>query len=60
MAKSLFYSRAKGSLSNFNASLYPESFILCEKAVYNGLTLEVYTSEDNSNNIEDIYSIKAY
>ena len=26
--------------------LYPENFMLCKKAVYNGLSLEVYTPFD--------------
>ena len=38
----LLGSTAKESLSNFISILYPESFILCKKAVYNGLSLELY------------------
>ena len=42
LLKALFCSRAKGSLSSFIPILYQESFMLCKKAVYNGLSLEVY------------------
>ena len=37
---------AKGSLSGFIHILYPESFTLCKKAVYNGLSLELHTPFD--------------
>ena len=42
----LFSSTAKGSLSNFILILYRESFMLCKKAVYNSLRLELYTPFD--------------
>ena len=38
----IVFSTAKGFLSNFIPTLFPESFILCKKAVYNGLCLKVY------------------
>ena len=38
----IVFSTAKGFLSNFIPTLHPESFILCKKAVYNGLCLKVY------------------
>ena len=39
-------STAKVSLSNYSPIIYPESFPLCKKAVYNGLSLELYTLFD--------------
>ena len=38
-----FCSIVKESLSNFIPILYSESFMLCKKAVYNGLSLELNT-----------------
>ena len=37
---------AKKSLSNFIPILYSESFVLFNKVVYNGLSLELYTPFD--------------
>ena len=39
----MFRSTTKESLSNFIPILHPEGFMLCRKAVYNGLSLELYT-----------------
>ena len=39
----MFASTAKGSLSNFIHILYSKSLMLCKKAVYNGLSLELNT-----------------
>ena len=39
----LFSSTYKWSLTNFIHTLYPKSFILCKKAVYNSLSLKVYS-----------------
>ena len=36
-----FFFTANGSPLNFIPVLYPESFMLCKKAVYDGLSLEV-------------------
>ena len=42
----LFYSTAKGSLTVFITTLYPETFMLYKKAVHSGLSLEVYNPFD--------------
>ena len=42
----LFSSTYKWSLTNFIHTLYPKSFILCKKAVYNSLSLKVYSPYD--------------
>ena len=42
----MFFSTAKETLSNFIPILYPESLMLCKKAVYDGLCLELYTPFD--------------
>ena len=42
LLKHLLCSTAEGSLSNVIPVLYPESFVLCKKAVYNDLHLELY------------------
>lgn len=41
-----FCSTTRTLLSNFIIILYPESFIRCNRAVYNGVSLEVYTPSD--------------
>ena len=46
LVKYLFCSTAKGYLSNFISILYSESFMLCRKGVYNGLSLEFNTPFD--------------
>ena len=42
----MFYFTSKTLLSNFISILYPKSFILCRKAAYNGIRLEIYTPFD--------------
>ena len=42
----LFSSTYKWSLTSFIHTLYPKSFILCKKAVYNSLSLKVYSPYD--------------
>ena len=42
LLKHLFCSTAKRSLLNVIPVLYPESFVLCKKAVYNHLHLDLY------------------
>ena len=42
----VFSFTANGFLSNFIPILFPESFMLVKKAVYNGLSLELYTPFD--------------
>ena len=44
--KLLLCYKAKGYLSNFIPNLHSDSFVLCEKAVYNGLSLELDTPFD--------------
>ena len=44
--KCLFCYTAKGPLSNFIPILYVESLMLCKKAVYNGLSLELNINFD--------------
>ena len=44
--KCLFCYTAKGSLSNFISILYVESLMLCKKAVYNDLSLELNINFD--------------
>ena len=42
----MFCFPTKTLLSNCIPTLYPESFTLCKKAVYNGASLELYTHFD--------------
>ena len=41
-----FSSTHKWSLTNFIQTLYPKGFLLCKKAVYNSLSLNVYSPYD--------------
>ena len=41
-----FSSTHKWSLTNFIQTLYPKGFLLCKKAVYNSLSLNLYSPYD--------------